>query len=292
MVEKRRRTNLVAYTIFPQEDLEKEIHMTMSDFLGTATGFRDKIEYRPQSKLKDAIFQEIVEFVTIEGYPDASIPPTNEVVIQDFTSRILTKVIWYIIQENKKLKLRLEREREIISKDEARHGFMEFVLMQRIQHNSEDLLLIIEAKRDAIGKGLKQCMLAIKDAFEINSKKRPMYGFVTTGIDWQLICYDGEKYSAYDKLIFVIGNIINRKEQWVDECSILVDLLYSIIPIVIKNTCFSWEESDEYTSLLNDLTLTTKKGELVAVVGHVGSGKSTLLAALLGQMSQTRGTRL
>ncbi|KXN67697.1 P-loop containing nucleoside triphosphate hydrolase protein [Conidiobolus coronatus NRRL 28638] len=60
--------------------------------------------------------------------------------------------------------------------------------------------------------------------------------------------------------------------------------------IVIENSSFSWEESDEYPTFLNDLSLTIKKGELVAVVGDVGSGKSTLLAALLGQMRQTKGS--
>ena len=35
-----------------------------------------------------------------------------------------------------------------------------------------------------------------------------------------------------------------------------------------------------------------KKGELVAVVGDVGSGKSSLLAAIMGQMNQTKGTKM
>jgi hypothetical protein len=40
---------------------------------------------------------------------------------------------------------------------------------------------------------------------------------------------------------------------------------------------------------LEDITLSVKKGELIAVVGQVGAGKSSLLSAILGELHKVEG---
>jgi ABC-type polysaccharide/polyol phosphate transport system ATPase subunit len=40
---------------------------------------------------------------------------------------------------------------------------------------------------------------------------------------------------------------------------------------------------------LEDISLSVKKGELIAVVGRVGAGKSSLLSAVLGEMNKLDG---
>ncbi|KAI9224695.1 P-loop containing nucleoside triphosphate hydrolase protein [Blastocladiella britannica] len=57
--------------------------------------------------------------------------------------------------------------------------------------------------------------------------------------------------------------------------------------VELKNASFAWDGDDHST--LQDITLSVKKGEILAVIGSVGAGKSSFIAALLGQMSKRKG---
>ena len=57
--------------------------------------------------------------------------------------------------------------------------------------------------------------------------------------------------------------------------------------IEITDRSFKWSTEDE-KPCLDSISLSVKKGSLVAVVGQVGSGKSSLLAAMLGEMDVHR----
>lgn len=50
-----------------------------------------------------------------------------------------------------------------------------------------------------------------------------------------------------------------------------------------------WDRNSEKVNLEN-INLSIKKGQMVAVVGQVGEGKSSLLAAILGEMDKIKGT--
>ncbi|GAA5915191.1 hypothetical protein JCM6882_001133 [Rhodosporidiobolus microsporus] len=55
--------------------------------------------------------------------------------------------------------------------------------------------------------------------------------------------------------------------------------------VSVRNADFTWSAPDSPgPKTLEDISLSVKKGSLVAVVGQVGSGKSSLLSALLGEM--------
>ena len=73
------------------------------------------------------------------------------------------------------------------------------------------------------------------------------------------------------------------------------------VPIDIRNSTFQWWEYKEPEAKqgegqavpgwkLEDLNLTVKRGELVAVVGSTGAGKTSLLSAITGDMSLMTGT--
>ncbi|KAG1670803.1 Multidrug resistance-associated protein 1 [Nymphon striatum] len=56
----------------------------------------------------------------------------------------------------------------------------------------------------------------------------------------------------------------------------------------IENGFFSWDSADK-NSILENINIKVKPGELVAVVGKVGSGKSSLISSLLGEMHRKQG---
>ena len=57
-------------------------------------------------------------------------------------------------------------------------------------------------------------------------------------------------------------------------------------PIVIDNGTFSWVDD---VTILRNIDMRVRDGELVAVVGSVGSGKSSLLSAILGELERHSG---
>jgi len=57
--------------------------------------------------------------------------------------------------------------------------------------------------------------------------------------------------------------------------------------ISVDNAKFTWDKND--AAVLNDINISIKEGELVAIVGQVGCGKSSLVQALLGDMEKVEG---
>lgn len=55
----------------------------------------------------------------------------------------------------------------------------------------------------------------------------------------------------------------------------------------LQHATFEW---DAGVPLLQDVSLSVRRGELCSVVGSTGSGKSGLLAAILGELEPTGGT--
>lgn len=58
--------------------------------------------------------------------------------------------------------------------------------------------------------------------------------------------------------------------------------------VELKDAEFKWSRTQPVPTLA-ELSLTVKKGELLAVLGRVGDGKSSLLSAILGEMHRTDG---
>ncbi|KAK7794349.1 hypothetical protein R5R35_011282 [Gryllus longicercus] len=59
--------------------------------------------------------------------------------------------------------------------------------------------------------------------------------------------------------------------------------------LLLQKATFRWE-AGAVEPTLQDLSMDTKRGELVAVVGQVGAGKSSLLQALLGELPAESGS--
>lgn len=50
----------------------------------------------------------------------------------------------------------------------------------------------------------------------------------------------------------------------------------------LKNVCKSYAQGNAHTSVLNNINLSIKEGEFIAIVGFSGSGKTTLISAIAG----------
>lgn len=59
--------------------------------------------------------------------------------------------------------------------------------------------------------------------------------------------------------------------------------------ITIKNGEFKWTRNQPVPTL-QDINLSVKKGELLAVLGKVGDGKSSLLSSILGELYRSDGS--
>ncbi|RPB28027.1 hypothetical protein L211DRAFT_834033 [Terfezia boudieri ATCC MYA-4762] len=59
-------------------------------------------------------------------------------------------------------------------------------------------LLVVEAKRFSLACAFRQLLLALKDMWDTNGEKGVVYGFATTGGDWQMVSYNG-KFQVTDK---------------------------------------------------------------------------------------------
>ena len=151
-------------------------------------------------KLKEKVYERIVEFLSVEGYPEEGTLYFKKANVNDLVYSIISPIIHFMQQQETGHKLHLTREKEITSIDDLTEGQEEFIVLDYITVTEERYLLIIEAKRSAIGVGMKQILLALKDAWDNNRKCGNVYGFVTTGVDWRWIRYDGKSFVKSDDM--------------------------------------------------------------------------------------------
>ena len=100
----------------------------------------------------------------------------------------------------------------------------------RISVTERKFVLIVEGKRSSTGEGRKQCLLAMKDAWDNNGFQDGfLYGFVTTGEQWQMFRYDGTSFSVTEKLSVIFETMERDKKKWIDNYSVVVGCLYSAL---------------------------------------------------------------
>ena len=60
---------------------------------------------------------------------------------------------------------------------------------------------------------------------DTNREKGVVYGFATTGEDWQMVTYDGN-FQLTEKFSVMFPRMRESKEKWIKEFSVIVDLMY------------------------------------------------------------------
>ena len=179
--------------------------------------------------MKKTIFERIIDCIESEGFPEATISPMNESVVTDNVGVILQAMVSDCKRTTNRDDLVLAREKEIISKDEQVGGNMEFIIIHKTSVRNTRYVLVVEVKRGSLGKGLVQLLLALKSMWEINNDQKLVYGFVTTGINWQLVTYDGQTWKLSEPSALLVGNMDKNEERWLNKNTQILDIIYSIL---------------------------------------------------------------
>ncbi|CAF1501398.1 unnamed protein product [Rotaria sordida] len=125
--------------------------------------------------------------------------------------------------------LTLTREKEIISKNKQFGGNMDFIIIQNINVNTTRYVVVVEAKRDALGKGIPQLLLALKSMYDINNDQKLVYGFLTTAIQWQLVTYDGQTWKLSELSTVLLPKMVEKEDEWLKNNTQILDVIYSIL---------------------------------------------------------------
>ena len=146
---------------------------------------------------KEKVYGRIVEYLEFEPYPTMASDYFKEVNISDLVFAILSPIMSDFRRKSNRIGtgLMLCREKEIVSVDSETGGYEEFVMMDIISVTEEKFVLVIEAKTSNLGSAMKQLLLSLRDL----NGQGAVYGFTTTGDDWQMIIYDGSTFTTTEK---------------------------------------------------------------------------------------------
>ena len=179
-------------------------------------------------KTKERIYDNIVEYLVIEGYPTEGDPDFKEGNVNDLVYGIIGPILGSFIHMTGHKSIQLRREKEIVSTDGETGGTEEFVMVDLVSVTEEKFVLVVEAERTSLGQAMKQCLLAMKDMGDNNGGDK-VYGFVTTGESWRMLSYDGVSFQLTDRMDVLFGAIAKEKDKWMKSYSVLVDCMYAAL---------------------------------------------------------------
>ncbi|RPA90860.1 hypothetical protein L873DRAFT_376842 [Choiromyces venosus 120613-1] len=176
---------------------------------------------------KEKVYDNIIEFVECEGYPTESDADFKEANINDLVFTILAPIVTAFRRKTGR-DIYLQREKQITAVDLKTGGYQEFVLVDLIGVGNQKFVFVVEAKKSSLGEAKRQCLLAMKDMGDRNDGG-VVYGFVTTGEQWQMLRYDGTVFTQTDNFLVLFREVGQEKGRWMKEASILVDCIHAAL---------------------------------------------------------------
>ncbi|KAF8533426.1 hypothetical protein BDD12DRAFT_487215 [Trichophaea hybrida] len=216
--QKKRKTKwITSYSNITAEQAEERLGFRFRTLRGIAVEGMladgrygvEGLEVDAINKTKEKVYGRILEYLRVEGYPTEADPSFKEVNINDLVYAIISPILDDFICSTGRNNVQLLREKEVVSTDGQTGSTEEFVVVDLISVKEEKFILIVEAKRSSLEQAMKQCLLAMKDMRNSNGEGK-VYGFVTTGEQWQMLEYD-------------------EKEKWMKGYSVLVDCMYTAL---------------------------------------------------------------
>ena len=200
--------------------------VSIGEMLETA---KHSIKKADVDAMKEKIYERLLDHIEAEGYPTEANAGFNESNISDLVYSILAPTVADFRRKTGR-KVRLSREKKIVSKDNTTGGEEEFVVMDIINVTEERFVFILEGKRSSTREGIKQCLLAMRDAWDNNDMNDSfLYGFVTTGEHWRMYRYDGTSFVVTEKFGVLFETMDKNEKRWTDNYSVVVDCFYSVL---------------------------------------------------------------
>ncbi|KAG0642766.1 hypothetical protein HOY80DRAFT_998230 [Tuber brumale] len=237
---KNRSTNIISKTAYSKVSLaeaEKRLGFMFMDFerlgippshmLAEAKPVIDGLGKDQVQETKEKVYARILEFVECEGYPTESLEDFKEANINDLVFSILAPIV-SDFRERTGRNICLLREKQITAPDSKTYSYQEFVLVDLIGLENEKYVFVVEARKSSLREAKRQCLLAMKDMGDRNGGG-VVYGFVTTGEQWQMLRYDGAVFTQTIKFLVMSEYMRHEKERWMKEASIVVDCIHAAL---------------------------------------------------------------
>lgn len=78
-------------------------------------------------------------------------------------------------------------------------------------------LVVVDVKSNIVEEAYEQCMHCLLRVYQLNNDRLPLYGFCTNAIDWNVIKYDGQKFSMLFKSTGMFPGMDKRVEGMNDD---------------------------------------------------------------------------
>lgn len=241
-----------SYSNMSRQATEKRLHVTISKLIEASNPIEEIVGLGGNtiwdvSDTKEKVYARLVEYLHCEPYPSMAEDDFKESNIHDIVTAVLLPTLSDFKHKSKRGGLKLHKEKEILSVDEETGGCEEYVVMDLIKSStaiSEEregtfVLVVVEAKQQStFAAAFRQLLLTLDDMWNTNGKNGVVYGFATTGEDWQMIIYNGT-FQLTDKVTVMFPRMGegDKKEKWMKEYSFIVDLMY----IALTGGWLVWE---------------------------------------------------
>jgi len=183
------------------------------------------ISVQTMDDIKKRVYDRIVEYLNING-PIAS-PHHKHANIDDLILYIIGPIIDAVCKMGGR-KIRLRRQMELFSVDGMTGGLGEFVLVDQIAGGKDNVVVVIQPKNTLVGQVMKLAWLTLKAARDSNNEGI-VYGFVTTGLQWKMLSYDGVSFRSTPNFTVVLNEMEEYKTPWVKEGSLIVDCMVAAL---------------------------------------------------------------
>ena len=119
----------------------------------------DTNEQQTVNGIKDLVYARLVEYLNIEGPTEAN-SDFKEANVNGLVLYTIGPIIDAVCKMGRKLRVR--REKELVSVDGVTGGMEEFVVIDRIAVGEDKFVLVIEAKRTSVAQAMKQVLLSLR----------------------------------------------------------------------------------------------------------------------------------
>ena len=227
----------MSYSKVTREEAEERLGFSLEDFEETVIPVSQMLEEADAKNnglgkdelvlIKHKVYERILEYLVSEGFPTESTADFKEANINDLVFTIITPVI-AACRTRLGRKLRLRREKKIAALDGKYGGLEEFVTVDLIGVGKSKFVFVVEAKKTNLAEAKIQCLLPMLDMAAINSGGA-VYGFVTSGPQWQMIRLDNKHFkqtNTFDAMFHTMGQ---EKARWLENYSLVIDAVHAAL---------------------------------------------------------------